>query len=367
MKKIFFLSKILKTVGLSKESHEVMLLLKEASIHGIETLGIKHSAAKLFIDLVGEKWAFVIAKYYIEYNLGQSSSFEEYYSFYGSKDDKIIQIKALNACDSLLSKPTERRQEFCKKDNNCKGLKAWLMDNHLPDIKFTWEERKVDEWTVKYMRLESPFINPDDYILSLMQNLREDISKSIEYFIKDDFIKDLISGKYANARKAKSMTMKELKEEWMRQKPSQMPIVMKFDDNWAWIDAGGDKSSWVAKNLDNCGSVSWGNLKATSESGAKARMLILVDELMSPHAIVTWNPEYVEYDYPELPPRKYLGHIEGVGSQILDDKYHQYFLKLVDYLKPDQVFISNKSTYSADGKLKSSEDLKKKLDESILT
>ena len=364
MEKLYKLKSQLLKLGFLSESKRIDNIIKSATISGIKTLGLRDASARLFNSLVGDKWDYVIAKWFIEHNLHRGN-FADYSGGFLGKDDPIQIIKALNACEKLLSKPTDERKEFCEKDIDCKNLKSWV---RAMDFNFesAWEKEEWDEWSLRYSRREtSP--EPDEIIQNWMEELKSALSEKVEYFISIDFVREVIANKVISPSQAKDKTFSEAESAWLEKRHLSMPSILEIDDGWKWVDAGGGKSSWVAKNLKNCGSVSWGNLRATKESAVKARMLILMDPENKPHAMVTWNPEYIDYEAEKKPPQKYLGHIEGIAGSALKPEYYKYFNMLVDYLDPDSIYISNKKEYNSDYKMiADNDDLKKLMNEERL-
>lgn len=346
MRKLYDLENSLIALGYMEAASRVSDLIKLATISGIRTLGLKYHAAQLFNRVAGDKWDYVVAKWFIEYNLLQGS-FQEYRGgLFGDKNDIIQNLKAINACEELLSKPIEQRKSYCEKDIDCRNLKNWLRAMDL-NIESAWEKGEMEEWEMRYSRRERA-MEPDEVIGSWMEELKDNIYERIESFTKEDFMKEILSGKFISPAIAKKISFDEAREKWFEKKSVSMPTVLEVGEGWKWVDAGGGRSSWVAKNLKNCGSVSWGNMRATKESGSKARMLILMDNVNKPHAMVTWNPEYVDYERDDKPPIKYLGHIEGVAGSALKPEYYPYFTQLVNNLNPDKIVISNKVEYDRD-------------------
>jgi len=357
--KLFFLKNYLHKIGAYNESLEVNSLIKEATLTGLKTLGLKNSAANLFNNKFGSKWDVVIAKWMIEFYLGRSS-FEDY-STYRSKDDFIQAIKAMNGCDELLSIGEEKRQSASEKSKNIQNLENWCSASDY-DFSSAWKTTEPDEWMRSFYKKTEP-ISPYSTISSWSSDLEKIILDRIKYFTDDAFVKDVLSGKFLNSSVLKKMTYADAEGKWRNKMENSLPEVMKFNDGWRWLDAGNGKSTFVAEKLKNCGSSSWGNLRATSESAKKARMYILFDPGNDAHAIATWNPEYVDSYYPDNGPVKYLGHIEGGASSPVKPEYYKYIIDLINLLNPDKINIHDKTIHYSDGTILSSDKLKDYINE----
>lgn len=359
MKKLYDLKNNLTALGYMEAASRVNDLIKVATLSGVKTLGLKSHAAQLFSSF--DKWDYVVAKWFIEYNLLRGT-FKEYIgTFYVDKNDPLQNLKAINGCEELLSKPVDQRKDYCSKDIDCKNLKNWIeaMDLSMEDA---WEKRELEEWEMRYLRRESAQ-EPDEVIQSWMKELKRSVSEKIQSFINEDFLREVLLGNFVPPAAARKMNLEEAREKWIEKKTVSMPTVLDVGEGWKWVDAGGGKSSWVANKLRNCGNISWGNLRATKESAAKARMLILMDGSNKPHGMVTWNPEYVDYEMGDKPPIKYLGHIEGVASSALKPEYYPYFTQLVNHLNPDKIVISNKVQYDENyNKIADNDQLKALMD-----
>jgi len=349
-----------------QESEEIKSIIKLSTLSGLKTLGLQDSAAKLFNEIVGNKWDYVIAKWFLEYYL-YGNKFSEYSGRWGlpEKEDPVQNLKALNAIDKLLSKNVNDRKKFCQIDIDCKNLKNWI-EAHDLRLELAWEEEILEEWSIRYNR-GNPIILPDESLSSWMEELKDNLTKKISEFIKTDFMKDLMENKILSPGQAKDRSFYDVEKNWLETKTLSLPIILEFDDKWKWVNAGGGNSTWVAKNLKNCGSVTWGNLRATPESRKYAEMIVLMDPQNKPHGLVTWNPKYVDYDNLSKPPIRFLSHIEGVGSSPLKAEYYSYFSQLVNYLQPDQIYIPNKSQHNMDGEVIDNKNLKSLFDPSFLT
>ncbi len=360
MNKIYLLSKALNDIGLHKESGYIDSLIKVSNLSGIKTLGLKDSAAKTFVESFGEKWAFVIAKWVIESSVG-NKSFENYYEVFFTENAATL-CKALNACDQLLKTPVDKREiKFNKKgDYDFLNLKSYMYERRLK-ISNLWEAQILDDFFKRMYKRDN--IHPDEFIISLISELKDKLKSKIEYFKDEDIINSLIQNKFLSVREAKELSFEDAVKIFLKKKETDMPIILSMDDGWKWVDAGGGKSQWVRENLKNCGSSQWGNLRAAKESAKEAKMLILLDGNNKAHGITTWNPKYAEREDDYIAGRtdNYLGHIEGVGSNPLNPTYYKYFLELANHIKPTKIYVRNMSMLDTGGNRADNDDLKKAL------
>lgn len=310
-------------------------LTKFANLKALETLGIPFDTRFIINSKVGDKWDIVVAKWILE--LAGINSKQEYEAFvqpYFGSSNICGLSKALHFCKKLYLKREEDRNK--KEDNTY--FKCF--DNCLA---------KEKEYFYKYE--EANEMIEDSTIEYWESLLKEKIDRELSLFLSSSFVQEVITSKWKPIKAVKNTSYKDAFKEWMENK--QHETFLKVSDGWKWIDAGGGHSDWVAEKLKNCGTTTWGNLRALDGSGQYAKMLVLMDPKEKPHAIVTYNPKYID-DYKEIrnedgewirvPQEKvYLGHPEGVGSSILKEEYIHYFKELYDYIKPDKVYISNKS------------------------
>lgn len=360
MNKIYLLSKALSDIGLYKESNYIDGLIKVSSLSGLKTLGLKDSAAKIFLDVVGDRWSFVIAKWIIESVVG-NKSFKDYYSFF-HENNAVVISKILNALDVLLETPMNKREfRFNQKDNSDLSALKIHMEDMRYELSKLWEVKFYDDYLKELYKKDS--IHPDEFIASLINYFKNKLDTEIKLFLDEDFLISVIENKFISVGEAKKLSLEDARKKFNKMKEDKMPVILTMDDGWRWVDAGGGRSLWVRENLKNCGSCMWGNLKATEESAKEAKMLVLVDERYRPHGIVTWNPKYAEYNYEEGVTDNYLGHIEGVASNPLKQDYYKYFIQLVNHIKPTKMYIKNNATYYSDGTYSDNSELKEALKE----
>lgn len=356
MKKVFSLSRFIGNLGLLGESEA---LWKLATVHGTMTLGIPEESARIINGIVGDKWDYVVGKWMIETGLLGGDDIRETHPSYstGVKYNTVWKWKALDGCRILLSTALEDRLNLIarRSNNSVTALSAWLKgdDRSIDD---SYKKKELTEYDrLYYGRSFAP--DPDEFIMDWQRNLREEIVVGIKRFVESEFVREVLSGKWLPPGALKDIPYEEAIRSWMENRAKDYPIVLELDDGWKWVDAGGGKSDWICRKLKNCGNVSWGNLRATEESGKFAKMLILLDGRGEPHGLATWNPEYVDYQDREGRKHKFLGGIQGVGSQPLKDEYYGYVLALVNYLNPDEIDIHPESVRYESGKVVDNQNL----------
>lgn len=351
---------VLRSLGLNEESDN---LLKEATLHGVMTLGYSDTAAKTINKIVGDKWDFVISKWIFEtVNSRNASSVQDYVPGPSSLNslDIVAHLKAVDGCRQLMNKTEEQRFKiFETRMANKNILNLYNMCEKEKEFESFLKQEELSQRDLAYLRLDSS-PTPDENLRMKKEELQLKVEELIKKFISNEFVSDVISGSWLPPAAAKELSYIEAQDRWANDKTPQLPVILEVEGGWKWIDAGSGKSDWVRKKLKNCGSSGWGNLRATSESQKLARMLILIDSDFEPHAIATWNPEYMVS--PDGEKKSFLGSIEGVGSSALKDEYYPYVTQLINHLNPDQVYIPGRMEYHESGRLVSNDNLKALID-----
>lgn len=340
MNKLNKLSFVLKGLGFIPESNQI---LKEATAHGVMTLGYSEPAAKIINEIVGDKWDYIIAKWIFEtHNYLQVPSVQDYYPGFsrGGNDDILGNLKAADGCRELMGKTEEHRLFlFKEKVNNKNILNLYQM---IPDEKSMNDLLKHREWSAEdlafFRKDSSPTV---DEKLSLRKEGFETRARAlINEFISNDFLSDVIANGWKPPAIVKKMSYSDALTKWTNERTTEFPTFLELEDGWRWVDVGGGKSEWVRTKFRNCGSSSWGNLSATPESKKLARMLVLLDPDFEPKVIATWNSALKETD--DSGSYKYLSAIEGVASSPVREEHYGYVLKLIDFLQPDLIQIPGK-------------------------
>ena len=353
-------AEVLRSLGLREESED---LLKEATLHGVMTLGYSDTAAKTINKIVGDKWDFVISKWIFEtVNFRGASSVRDYVPAFSSLNslDIVAHLKAIDGCKQLMNKTEEQRFKiFENRMANKNILNLYGMCKKEEEMESFLRAKELSRRDLAYLGLDSS-PTPDENLMMKKEELQVKVEELIQKFISDEFVSDVISNSWLPPAAAKEFSYRRAEEKWSDDKTPRLPVILEVDGGWKWIDAGNGKSDWVRTKLKNCGSSDWGNLRATSESQKLARMLILMDGDSEPHAIATWNPEYMVA--PDGEKKSFLGSIQGVGSSVLKDEYYPYVIRLVDYLNPDQVYIPGRMEYHESGRLVDNKNLKALID-----
>lgn len=349
MNKLRSLAKIISSLGLLEDYASI---LKIGTLHGVMTLGIPEESARLINELAGDKWDYVVGKWMLESNLwgGQDIRKTHPPPSSGVRYNLVWKMKALDGCRVLLQTDLESRSGLIggRSNNSVSALSTWLREQDI-GIEGAYKRRELSEWDKIYLRMErAP--EPDEIMRAWADEIRPLVISGIKDFLSSEFISAVVSGGWLSPKVLRGMGYEEAMAAWVENRSDEYPTVLGFKNGWRWCDAGGGRSDWVCRKLKNCGNSSWGNLRATKESGESARMLILIGERGEPHGIVTWNPEYVDYEDREGKKRRYLGGVQGVGSQPIKDEYYSYVLALVDYLKPDVIKIERSSVRHESGK-----------------
>jgi hypothetical protein len=329
-------------------------ILKESSAVGLRSLGLGPTSSALFNNEIGDKWDFPIMKWFIShytYNGSEvalqkiNDGYKKHNSF--SNNDVISKIKLID----LISEA--RNSSEISRDNYRIILDYFKINTYSANS--VAEEIEL----VKNFFDDKVLSNSKDIALSIFEEL---FSKDFKNFISSDFISDVINDKWVTPSQAKRMSYEEALEKWLNKKASQYETILMFDDGWRWINAGFGKSEFVKLKAKNCGNSMWGNMRASEESAKKARMLLLLSPDGDAHAIATWNPEFKSIYSNSDETYRYLGEIEGVGSQVLKPKYYNYVKKLSEHLNIDVFNIANKSTSDGECTI-SNDDMKKFLGE----
>lgn len=349
----------LRSLGLNKESED---LLKEATTHGVMTLGYSEAAAKTINKIVGDKWDFVISKWIFEtVNFRNASSVQDYIPGFSSLNslDIVANLKAVDGCRQLMDKTEEQRFKIIENRMANKNILNLYKMCEEREVKSFLIQEELSQRDLSYLGLDSS-PTPDENLRMKKEELQLKAEELIREFVSDEFVSDVISNRWLPPTAAKGLSYIEAQDRWANDKTPQFPVILEANEGWKWIDAGSGKSDWVRTKLKNCGSSGWGNLRATSESQKLARMLILIDGDSEPHAIATWNPEYMVS--PDGEKKSFLGSIQGVGSSVLKDEYYPYVTQLINHLNPDQVYIPGRMEYHESGRLVSNDNLKSLID-----
>jgi len=349
MNKLISLAKALHSLNLVGESSNI---LKVGTLHGVMTLGIPEESARLINELAGDKWDYVVGKWMLESNLwgGQDIRKTHPTPSSGVRYNLAWRMKALDGCRVLLQTDLESRSGLIggRSNNSVSALSSWLREQDI-SIEGAYKKRELSEWDRIYLRMErAP--EPDEIIRGWEGEIRPLVISGVKDFLSSEFISAVVSGKWLPPKVLRGMGYEEAMAAWVENRSDEYPTVLDLEDGWRWADAGGGKSDWVCRKLKNCGNSSWGNFRATKESKEFGRMLILIDDRGEPHGIATWNPEYVDYEDREERKRRYLGGVQGVGSQPIKDEYYGHVLALIDFLNPEVVNIDRSSVRHESGR-----------------
>lgn len=346
-----------------KLSLESSYIYKLATTHGIQTLGYDENSARIINEVIGDKWGYVIAKWIFDSeNFRNLSSVKDYVGLmWGGNERSILSnLKAASGCGELIGKSEKEKEDMVarRESNNIKTLERMYSDDHFEQMIKPREWSKED---LAIFRMESSPTS-DQRLIAAKQNFEERSKELINSFVREAFFEDLFQNKWISPAKAKKLTYKEAVDAWIADKTrAGFPLVLEMEEGWKWVDAGGGRSDWVRKKMENCGNCGWENLSAIPSSKAAAKMLLLIDSSSEPHIIVTWNPEYREDEVSE--PKKILSGIEGKNHSVIREAYYPYIMRLINHLKPDKVFLSRRSQTTSDGEFLSNEGLEKTIDE----
>jgi hypothetical protein len=338
---------------------EAAQLIRLATVSGLKTIGLDDTGSRLINSLVGDRWDFVVAKWILSEAIYNGETYQTMSPRFSSfKDDIAQSLKALMIITKLESMPSDGRKAYYDYDIQCRFLDGWLDANKLPDSAM-FDGEDLSEDTLVWLRRDSNR-TAEEVIDSYKTAIVNSVTQSVQKFIASDFMIDTLSDKWISPSQAKKLSRSEALERWSEWKGPKFDTILRMEDGWRWVDAGTNHSEWVRTNLKNCGTASWGGLRAKDTS--KNMMFILMDDNNKPHGLTTYNASYVDIWAPDEPPKRYIGYPEGLASEPLKSKYYPYFLKLVDFLNPDEINLPHAGVYNSSGKVADNEDLRKLLE-----
>lgn len=312
------------------------------------TLGIPLEVAKIFTNKVGDKWDFLVARWFLD-RAGIKNMSEDYalpHSKYNREHDALL-MEGIGVMSRLVNLPIEERVNLARKSDKF----LWF---YYQESRDTYPESNFKEF--KEQDLQDSL--QDDYLNYFLEKALEDFNQRLEWFVETDFFRDLMSNKTFTKQYCKNLSYEDAIKEYIEKvKVKNMPVVLNLGE-YKWVNAGSGLSEYVRTKMKNCGKASWGALRALDRDGID--MLLLLDGFNNPHLIASWVPKYVDYEKPNEAAKKFLGSIQGVGSSFVKQEYYPHVKALFEHLQPDLTRIENKGTIQ-DGKLHSNENLKEYL------
>lgn len=273
---------------------------KYANANNISSiLKIPLEVAKIINKKVGDKWDFIVARWFLNYS-GVTTLDEDYklsYSEY-SGEWTLAMMESIGVMSKIIHMPIETRVKIAKRNEKFLYYYFIKYGDLWPNSDFkTFQERD----------LEKAF---DDELLPFaLEEALEEFNKKIDMFLETDFFRELIANQSFNKQYCKNLNYGEAMKEYLEEvKVRNMPVVLDLGD-YRWVNAGTGLSEYVRDKMKNCGKGSWGGLRNIDTSSNE--MLLLLDLHDNPHLIITWAPNYIDYEKEDQGAKKYLGRVEG--------------------------------------------------------
>jgi hypothetical protein len=304
----------------------------QSSVRNFINLGLPQEISNIFNKTFGEKWDQIVLQWYLDYqdlkkeniknltsqNIRYIDSEHSIDFFKGS----IVAIKLIN---ELLETDSKNRSMLYS-EPRFKILKqivyAFTRSYEDSDVYLIGSEHEVD-------RL--------NYIKS---RILEKINEDTLYFTNNDFFKDLFSNKTFTKQYAKRLTYQEALNKYMENEKVKNSKVILDLEQYKWIDAGSLSSLFIGQKMHNCGKPSWGNLKNKNTN----TILALIDNNNEPHVICTYSPNYADYESSDETEYKVISSIEGKNSQPPKSEYYPYIKALIEFINPDFIYQTSKTT-----------------------
>lgn len=309
-------------------------------------LRIPIPVAKIINQKVGDKWDFIVARWFLNYS-GVTSLDEDYelpHSEYASEQSLIL-MEGIGMMTKIVNMPLDKRVKMARQ--NEKFLYYYF--RKYDDL---WPESNFEDF--KNNKLE--YALDDELLPHALMEATKDFTENFDRFIASDFFRELMANQTFNKQYCKNLNYGEAMKEYLEEvKVRNMPVILELD-GFRWVNAGTGLSEYVREKMKNCGRSGWGALRHINKDDNQ--MLILLDSSNNPHIIATWVPDYVDYEKPDEIPRKFIGGIQGVGSSVPKQKYYPQIKALFEHLKPDLAGVSYSSQGSSDGTYESNQNLR---------
>lgn len=295
------------------------------------TLRIPLPVAKIITKKVGDKWDFIVARWFLNYS-GVTSLAEDYdlpMSDYGGEYNLAL-MESIGMMTRLVNVPEEKRPQIARQNEKFLYYYFRKYGDLWPNVNFKqFAETELDKAL-------------DDELLPFaLEEATEKFNDKFDHFIATDFFRELIANQTFNKQYCKNLNYGEAVKEYLDQvKVRNMPVILDLGE-YRWANAGTGLSEYVRDKMKNCGKANWGALRHANPE--ENNMLILLDSHDNPHIMATWVPEYVDYERPDDVPKKFIGGIQGVGSSVAKQKYYPQIKALFEHLKPDVASVSRSS------------------------